>query len=116
MRRPTGERRLPDQHLEQGAREAVLVAPAVYRSGSGLFRAHVLRGADHDAALREPLRARGLERPRDTEVSHDGLIAREHDVLRLDVPMYDAVVVGVLESTANLPSDLERDIEGQLRL
>jgi hypothetical protein len=37
-----------------------------------------------------------VQGPGDAEVGDDGLAAGQHDILRLDVPMDDPVLVGVL--------------------
>jgi len=55
--------------------------------------------------------------PGDPEVRHEGgAVAREEDVLRLDVPMDDAVLVGVVQRAGGLPADLEGHIHGKLPL
>ena len=58
--------------------------------------------------------ARGMQGPGDAEVGDDGLAAGQHDVLRLDVPMDDAVLVGVLQGAADFAGDLERGVERKL--
>ena len=61
--------------------------------GAGrLLRAHVGRRAHRQAGLGELLVAGRSQRPRDAEVGHQRVaVAREQDVLRLDVAVDDAV-------------------------
>ena len=66
----------------------------------GLLRAHVGRGADRQAGLGQR-DSRGAQRPRDAEVGDQrAAVAREQDVLGLDVPVDHAVLVGVFERSA----------------
>ena len=58
--------------------------------------------------------ARGVQGPGDAEVGDDGLPAGQHDVLRLDVPMDDAALVGVLQGAADFAGDPERGVERKL--
>ena len=55
-----------------------------------------------------------MQGPGDAEVGDHGLPARQHDVLRLDVAMDDAVLVGVLQGAADFAGDLERGVERKL--
>ena len=107
--RATGERRLAGEHLVEDAAQGIDVAPAIeLRLGARLLRAHVHRGAERDAGLGQPLAAGRVERPGDTEVRDDTMIAREQDVLRLDVTVDDALPVGIAQGIG----DLERDPDG----
>ena len=50
----------------------------------------------------------------DAEVHHlDGAICQQHDVLRLDVAVNDALGVGVLQSTQNLGGKVHGLLPGQ---
>ncbi len=90
------KRRLPGQHLVQHAPERVEIAPPVDAGvAARLLRTHVLRRPDREPALGEPLASRNGDRAGDAEVGHDGVIVREQDVLGLDVPVHDALAVGV---------------------
>jgi len=70
--------------------------PSISAAARRLLRAHIGGRPDDRPGLREvlasPARAHG---PRDAEVRHDGRAAREHDVLRFDVAVHDAVDCGV---------------------
>ena len=46
---------------------------------------------------------------RDAEVRHlDLAVCRNHDILRLDIPVYDLVIVGILDSLCNLNGNTDR--------
>ena len=77
----------------------------------GLFRADVMNRADG-------LVADGLAlcagEACDAEVHHlDGAICQQHNVLRLDVAVNDALGVGVLQSTQNLGGKVHGLLPGQ---
>ena len=109
LRRATGERRIAGEHLVEDAAQGIDVAPAIEPPvGARLLRAHVQRGAERDAGLGQPLAAGRVERPGDTEVRDDTMIAREQDVLRLDVTVDEALPVGIAQGIG----DLERDPDG----
>ena len=94
-----GERRLADEHLVQHAAEAVDVAPGVdVLAAERLLRAHVVRRADGHAGLGQLLAAGLAHRPRDAEVGDQRVAAEQQDVLRLDVAVDDAALVGVLRA------------------
>ncbi len=107
--RATGERRFAGEHLVEDAAQGVDVAPAIELPlRARLLRAHVHRSAERDAGLGQPLATGGVERPGDTEVREHTVIAREQDVLRLDVTVHDALPVGMAQGIG----DLERDPDG----
>ena len=79
-----------------------------------MFRRHVGGGADHDAFLGD---ARPIRDDGQAEVAElRGSVFREPDVPRLDVPVDDAVGVGVGEGVADLLGDAERLVEGERAL
>lgn len=44
---------------------------------------------------------------RNAEVGHlDGAVLQQHNVLRLDVPVHDALVMGMLQCTENLRREM----------
>ena len=103
---PVHERRLPGQALEQHAGQGVEVAAKVDLLERGdLLRAHVGRGAHGDARAGEPVAARGHDRPGDAEVEQHRAVGREDDVVGLDVPVDDAVPVGMLERVQQVVGD-----------
>ena len=55
-------------------------------------------------------------RPGDAEVGHERVSALEEDVLRLDVAMDDAALVGVLQRLGGLAGDAKRVVQRQLLL
>src|SRR5215831_14833857 len=77
-----------------------------------LFWSHVAEGAHDQSGPREP--ANGIRELGDSEIEDLHLtIAKSHDIAGLDVPVYDATLVRVVESFADLPHDgklvLERE-------
>ena len=72
-----------------------------------LFGRDVVRRAQHRSGLGHALL--DVERARDAEVSHlCATVAVQQDVLRLDVAMHEAVLVGEPQRAGDLDRDLER--------
>src|SRR5437867_5881951 len=82
------------------------------RIGRCLLGGHVLRGADGSADLCQRRRVGGQARSGDglgdTEVRHGRGVAREENVLRLDVAVDDALVVRELECSGDVTKDARR--------
>ena len=83
-----------------------------------LLGAHVVRGADQHAGLRQRgarlVSRGGADGARDPEVRHHGVSRLEQDVLRLDVAMDHAPLVRVVERVSHLARDSQRVLERQL--
>ena len=99
-----GERRLAREHLVEHRGQAVDVGPRVELAvARRLLRAHVGRRADGEPGLGEP-RVAAAQRPGDPEVGHQGVaVPGEQEVLRLDVAVDHALVVGVVRAPAPPP-------------
>jgi hypothetical protein len=115
------ERELAGHHLVDHDPEREDVAAAVDRLAARLLRAHVAQRPEHEARLRlgERLHVRDavgcvallwrLEQLGEAEVEDLRVAVRRHDhVLRLDVPVNDAGLVGLLEAARDLDGDLDR--------
>jgi hypothetical protein len=118
LRRPATERRRARKDLVRHAAERVDVGPMVdVGIARGLLRRHVRRRADRDAGHRE----RGAtgsclrcgERLRNAEVGHHRGAAAQQDVVRLDVPMHDAALVGVRKRARHVAEDRQHLGHGQ---
>src|SRR5207253_9040602 len=72
--------------------------------------------ADRLARLGERQAARGADRARDAEVGDDRVVAREEDVLRLDVTVNDALDMGERQRVGGVARDLEGRFERQASL
>ena len=67
-----------------------------------------MRRPDREPTRRQPLRIHVPERPRKPKIHHTRPSLGKNDVLRLDVPMHDAVVVRILEPLRDLLRNLDR--------
>jgi hypothetical protein len=103
--------------LVQHGAERVDVGPRVELPVTGrLLGAHVLRSTERDSGLREAVAPGLLHRERDPEVGQYRLAFHDQDVLRLDVPVHDALAVRVVEGGRDLPCDRERLPDAELLL
>jgi hypothetical protein len=103
------EGRLSREHLVRERAQAVDVRAVVQvRLAHGLLGRHVGRGAQGDAH-RGQLAGTGVaHRLGHAEVRDDGMAAREHHVVGLDVTVHDAAFVGVGQGVRNLAEDADR--------
>ena len=93
------------QHLVGHHRQAVEVGARIHRQPLHLLRAHILRCAHQHARRRQP---RLLRRPRNAEVGQRHLPRRAHDdVVRLDVPVHQPPMVGVVQRLRQRAQDGE---------
>ena len=53
---------------------------------------------------------------RDAEIRHSRVPLAQQDVLRLDVPVHDAMPMGVVERVSHLASDADGLLDRELRL
>ena len=72
-----------------------------------LLGTHVVRCAEREPGLGQPLGARGGKRSCDAEVRHDRLSAGQQDVLGLDVAVHYAVLVGIAQCGRHVPGDVQ---------
>ena len=109
LHRGPGEDLIARQQLVEHATQAVEVAPSIDVDLTGdLLRTHVGRSAQQGTVLRERVAARRSERFADAEVGHHGHAVVDHDVLRFDVSMDDALPVRVIERASHRTRDLQR--------
>ena len=107
------EGRLPGEELVEDAGEREDVAAAVdLLVAAGLLGAHVGRGAHHHAG-RGQLLVHLAHRARDAEVGHQHPIVLEHDVVGLDVPVDDALLVRVGERRGDRAADADHLLGGE---
>ena len=103
------EGRTSDQQLIERAAQRIDVGPKVDGVGvRSLFRGHVV-GRAHDLTQRGQLAAGGLigaEQGQPKVENLDLSLACHHQVRGLDVPMHQAVLVGVLEPEGRLADEL----------
>jgi hypothetical protein len=108
------EGELAREHLVRHHAKRIHIASTVELLARELLRAHVRRRAEYHALLRELLFLLDVGRfrtRRDPEVQDLGEVLlprarREHDVVRLQVPVHDALLVGFRERTTHLPKDV----------
>ena len=75
-----------------------------------------MRRAHADAARGQPLVDVGRERAGDPEVGHEGVRTAQEDVLRLDVAVDHAVLVGIVKRVRDLARDAQRVVQRELLL
>ena len=110
-------RGLAGQHLVQDGPEAVDVGAAVQAAfARRLLRAHVGRGADEDARVRQPVASRDTDGVRDAEVADHRVAEIEQHVLGFDIAMDDAPTVRVRQRVGDLARDAQRVLDRELLL
>src|SRR5687767_14555326 len=108
------KRRLPRQHLEEDTCQGIDIGPSIHGISRRLLWTHVMWRSHDKARLgqhRSLVLRRGTHRSSDSEVRDDCDARIDEDVLRLDVPMHDAVLVRMRERAGNLSGELERVFE-----
>ena len=113
LARVGGERRVPRQTLEENAAERVHVGARVDRIAEELLGTHVLGRADHEPALRQRVFLRIVHRLGDAEVDDLGdlfarAIARDDDVVGLEIAVDDAELVRGVQSVGDLAREVDR--------
>ena len=117
LRVRAGEGRLAHEHLVHHAGERVDVAArGEVPLAGGLLRAHVLRGAERDPGLGHAAAPRRTDDEPDAEVGHQRRSVLEQDILRLDIPVDDALAMGVGEGARRFLRDPHRLFHRQLLL
>ncbi len=81
--------------------------------GHRLLRTHVTGGTDRLSRLRQGEAAGGAYRSGDPEVGDDGVIAREQNVLRLDIAVDDPLPVREPQGVGDILCDVQRVLERQ---
>jgi hypothetical protein len=114
-----GERRLAGQHLVEHAAQGVDVRARIDGAlADRLLGAHVVRRAQREAGLGQPVVTRFVrrERPGDAEVGDQRMAAGQEDVLRLDVSVDHPMLVGVVQPVGHLTRDADGIGHRQLAL
>ena len=110
-------RRLSCEHLVgDGAERVDVAAPIDHAVTRGLLGAHVLRGAETQARLRDTLSARSRDREGNAEIGDDRLPVLKKDVLGLEIAMNDAVLVCIVERSGDGDGDAHGVVHRQLTL
>ncbi len=104
----TAVRRLTRKHLVEHTGQAVDVAPGINRLSHRLLGTHVGRSAYRETDDCELGFVLGAESACDAEVGQECMPTGEEDVLRLDVAVHDAVLVGISQPVGYFAHDLER--------
>src|SRR5262245_7346825 len=102
MWRQATERRSSGEQLICRDTECIDIGAMIHRRiAERLFGCHVRRCSNRHSCLRDRISrwlcARYLQRLADSEVGDDRRAPTEQDVVRLDVAMYNAVRVGILQ-------------------
>ena len=105
-----GKWRAPRQHLVENRPEAPQVRPEIDRLSGGLFRGHV----EWRAPRRAVHGSRDISGPCQPEIDDSGNAVICHDhVARLDIPMANAVFVGLGQPRCDLASNLKSFFDRQ---
>jgi hypothetical protein len=115
LRRRPLERGPPRQHLVGHHPECVDVRTVidVFLRGR-LLGSHVGRSADGHAGRRQRVAAgRFVQRLRDAEIGHQGMVPGEHHVVGLDVPVNQAAGMRILEGVGDVAQDPHGPIHRQ---
>jgi hypothetical protein len=111
------EWRLPREHFVQHTPKGVDIAPAIEVSLTrGLLGRHVLRRADSEAGFCQAITTGGADGPSDPEIGDPCMSSAEQDVLGLDIPVDDIVLVREVERVRHFPRDLNGVVDGELLL
>jgi hypothetical protein len=118
LRAPAHEWRPPRYEFVPQHPQRIDVRPVVDVGICGrLLRGHVGRRTQGDTCGCELLPASRLtQRLGDAEVGHQHMAAGEQHVVGLDVPVYDAALVGVGQRVADLDQNLDCIVDRQLAL
>ena len=110
------EGRLAHQHLVRDAGQRVEIAAAVDLVARPLLGTHVGGRAHREPGVSELLAAGLVNRPRNAEVGYQCVTAGEHDVLRLDVAMDEALTVRRVERIGDFGGNGECVVDRELLL
>jgi hypothetical protein len=117
LRARARERRLATEHLVENAPEGVDVALRTrVPVRGGLLGAHVIRRAEREPRLGQPALPRRADGQGDAEVSNEGAAVLKEDVRRLDVPVDNALAVGIVQGSGDVDRDPERLFHRKLAL
>ena len=107
----TVKRNMPRDHLIHRNARGVYVALLVHDSAPRLLRRSVVHRSHHVGADR----VRRSRRPRDPEIRHLYFsVFGNDDILRLDIPVNDMLIVRRLNSGHHLDRDTDRLFRGKL--
>ena len=114
-RRGAGEGWLAHQHLVEHAAQRIDIGRRTDVGIAGrLLRAHVVWRAQTEPRLRETSAARRVDGQGDPEVGDNRISIDQQDVGRLDVPVDNALAVGVVEGFRDVDSDPDRLFDRKL--
>ena len=117
LHRWSGERRLTGEHFISDGTQRIDVAARRDRSLShGLLGTHVARRTEREPGLSHSSATSLCDRQCDSEVGDDRTSVVQENILRLDVPVYDALSVRVVQCTRDFRSNSQRIGNGKLLL
>ena len=111
----SGKRLLAHQHLVENATERVEIGASINGLAGGLLRAHVRRGADADARVREGPALDVRQGLADAEIGDERVTILEHDVLGLHVAVHHAVSMRIVQRAGHLTRDSHCFVYGKLQ-
>ena len=108
------EGELAGDHLVENDACGVDIGPDVHTASLGLLGRHVVRGAHDHAGAGHGGEIGGSGNAEVGELG--GSIGNDENILRLDVPVDDAVLMGALKPQADLIGDVDGAVDRELAL
>ena len=100
------KRQVSSEHFVGKNSQRILVCRSSLRSSSPLFRSHVGAGAGSPVVCHGNSGQGCVDLSCQTKIQNfDRAVRRNHDISRLDIPVYHSFGMGIIQSFRDLPDD-----------